>query len=131
MSKRKIFFIFSSVVAIAFAAYSYIYKDHRDISKENARYNLTSAALSTAFEEDYQIATQKYLNQTILLRGSITEVESQALILDNRVYMTLETTLDSSLRIGAIVAIKGRCIGYDELLEWVKLDQAILIDESQ
>ena len=131
MSKRKIFFLFSAVLAIAFVVYSYIYKDHRDISQENARYNLTSAALLTAFEQDYQNATQKYLNQTILVRGSVTEVEPQALILDNRVYVTSETPLDSSLGIGAIVVIKGRCIGYDELLEWVKLDQAIPIDESQ
>ena len=52
---------------------------------------------------------------------------SEALILNNRVYITFNQSTNKSFDLGAVVDVKGRCIGYDELLEWVKLDQAIVI----
>ena len=31
---------------------------------------------------------------------------------------------------GISITIKGRCVGYDELLEMVKIDQAIIINNE-
>ena len=128
MSKFKILFFSLCVVVLAFLVYRYMYKDHRDISKEKAQYDLTAVALASAFGKDYNAATDKYLNQTLIVRGSITEIEPQALTLDNRVYITTETPFGAVPTLGTTVAVKGRCIGYDELLEWVKIDQAALIE---
>lgn len=127
MNKRKILFYFACIAILVFAVYSYLFREHRDISQEEAQYDLTAVALSTAFTEDHKTATDKYLNQTLLVRGSITEIEPEALILNNRVYITFNQSTNKSFDLGTIVDVKGRCIGYDELLEWVKLDQAIVI----
>lgn len=127
MSKRKIFFLSFGVV-VALVVYSYMYKDHRDISKEKAQYDLSALTLSEAFGEDYKTANEKYLNQTLLIRGSITEIEPQALILNNSVYVSTKSPLASVPSLNTNVVVKGRCIGYDELLEWVKLDQASVIE---
>ena len=51
--------------------------------------------------------------------------------MDNRVLVDLtpqEQHLARTLRPGTKISIKGRCVGYDDLLEIVKIDQAVLLN---
>jgi len=49
--------------------------------------------------------------------------------LNDKVSVGLESDLIASLKVGASLTVKGRCLGYDELLEIVKIDQATIINK--
>ena len=71
-------------------------------------------------------AEQKYLDQTLLVSGLVTAIDSKSLTIENKVYAQFET-LNSDLNVNDSVTVKGRCIGFDDLLEEIKLDQCSII----
>lgn len=125
MGKKKVLFLVVCVLVVGtYLGYRYLYKDHRDIQGEAASMEVTSSELLQLFQTQ---PTPDALNKTILVSGSISEFDSLSITLDNSVHCVLmESTQD--LAIGTVVQIKGRCIGYDELFEQVKIDQSQLID---
>ena len=130
MKNRKwVYPILVLVIAGGILTYNYVYQDHRDIKSEKVAFSITAANLKEAFINNEEEATTLYLNQTIELNGTLTSVDGNSLVLDNSVFFVLnegEKEVDASLK-GTQIKIKGRCIGYDSLLEEVKFDQASLI----
>lgn len=125
--KRGLLLLFVLVVGVL-GAYFYLYANHRDISKETPHYEFTASNLIKAFEIDVNAANALYLNQAVLVQGQITEIEPYALTVDHNVYVSFEDKMDAVIRPGNVVAIKGRCIGYDELFGLVKIDQAVILE---
>ncbi len=107
-----------------YAVYNYMYKDHRDIAKETAAYEVDAITLAQEFAVEPEKTLSKYLNKTILVNGTVTEIESNAISLSEAVYCTFTEKVPSSISINTPLQIKGRCIGYDELLEVIKIDQS-------
>lgn len=125
---KKLLIVILILIIAAFAGYKYIYQSHRDIEGEKAAYTVQATDLIKEFSETPDVASAKYLNTTIIVKGKLTEIEVNSLLLDNAAYCSFdvnhsipESSLNSSY------TVKGRCIGYDELLEIVKLDQASII----
>ncbi|WP_299256505.1 hypothetical protein [uncultured Aquimarina sp.] len=113
----------------AFVGYKYIYQSHRDIQEEKAEFTVDATDLAREFSETPDITSKKYLNKTIIVKGEVTEIEANSLMLNDAAYCTFDNDHNiapSSLQ-SKKYTIKGRCIGYDELLEVVKLDQASII----
>ena len=50
------------------------------------------------------------------------------IMLDNKIQIHLLNPEEQSINLGEIITIKGRCVGFDDLLEEVKIDQATIID---
>ena len=128
-SRKWIYPIIILLVAGGIFAYNYIYQDHRDIKTEKAAFTLRATDLTDAFRNDETGATQEYLNKTIEVQGKLTSIDGTSLVLENVVFFALsenEHIPDSSL-LQTEITVKGRCIGYDSLLEEVKLYQASLI----
>lgn len=131
MNKQKWIAIFILVIGvIAIVAYNYIYQDHRDISSEKPAYSISAEELTQQFETNEGNATALYLNNTIQIEGTLTSINGQSLVVDNVVFLALNAgeTIPNQNKINKQIRLKGRCIGYDNLLGEVKLDQAILID---
>lgn len=131
MNKQKWIAIFILVIGvIAIVAYNYIYQDHRDISSEKPAYSISAEELTQQFETNEGNATALYLNNTIQIEGTLTSINGQSLVVDNVVFLALNAgeTIPNQNKINMQIRLKGRCIGYDNLLGEVKLDQAILID---
>jgi len=82
---------------------------------------LNSTDLVNEFAINPSASEKKYLNKTIEVFGTITELNDQDLTLDNKIFclFTSKIEVDASKK----VSIKGRFIGYDDLLEEIKLDQ--------
>ena len=115
------------LVVIGIIAYNYIYKEHRDIQSEKAQFVKTSKDLSDEFVVNPSASEQKYLNKTIEVSGTISELNAFDLTLDGSVFCQFS----SKIKINAKdVIIKGRFIGFDDLLEEIKLDQCILINDK-
>jgi len=116
---------------IAFLTYNYIFNSkHRDISSETATVILSADALYEAFKNDEAKGTTNFLDKVIELKGKITSVEDSGLVLDHKVEIDFNQTKISHLKEGQITTVKGRCVGYDDLLEVVKIDQATLLNKN-
>ncbi|NJM80870.1 MAG: hypothetical protein HC854_16930 [Flavobacterium sp.] len=122
-------FLLIIIIISGFLVYNYIYKSHRDISSEEASFTLTVETLATDFKNNEVEANAKYLDKTINVKGTITEIDtaSNAVIIDKNLFVGFQEKKLNDLKVGSSISIKGRFIGYDELLEEYKIDQATII----
>ena len=105
--------------------YNYIYKEHRDIESERAQFVLTSTEMMNEFMVNPSASEKKYLNKTIEVSGMITELNSNDLTLDSSIFCQFNSVVHIDSK--SSVKIKGRFIGYDDLLEEIKLDQCSIL----
>lgn len=124
-NKRNWILFLLLVTICMFISYQYIYQNHRDIKKEKAHYSTTPQTISDEFKQNPIEYEKKYLNKTIEISGITTETNYKDLTLNNTVFC--QFTEIHSVKINSIIKIKGRCIGYDDLFEQVKLDQCSII----
>ena len=124
--KNKILVVIIVLIIGAIFGYNYIYQSHRDIATESADFTLTAKNIISQFEENQTKADSLYLDKTIQISGKITEISETDLTIDGIVFCSLSTKT-TSIKRNDIVTIKGRCIGYDDLLEQLKLDQTSII----
>lgn len=113
------------LMVLVFFGYNYLYQDHRDIAKEEAEYVMSSHELAADFAEN-SVTRNEYLDKTIVIAGKISAVNNESITLNNKVFCQFDKQL-TGLEPGSTIKIKGRCIGYDGLLEQVKLDQCSII----
>ncbi len=108
--------------------YFYIYKDHRDISSEVAAYTTTTDKILQDYKNNEMAANTKYLDETILITGKITDLDlvKKTIVLDHKLSGILNNSV-SNVKINDIVSLKGRFIGFDELLEEIKMDEITII----
>ena len=130
MNNKKIIFASIAIIGVVFfSIYNYIYQNHRDIQSEKAAYTLKAVDLAKAFLDNEEEATVKYLNKTIEIEGNLSGINATSVTVDNVIFLAIEEneSLPASHLLNTVIHIKGRCIGYDSLLEEVKLDQSSLI----
>lgn len=125
--KKKIF-IFIITVIIVIIAYNYVYQDHRNIQKEKAEFVVSATEISNEFSNNFEEASSKYLNKTIEISGQITKLSEKDIALDYKIFCQFVSIIDSKVQEGDAVKIKGRCIGFDDLLGELKLDQCSIIE---
>ena len=132
--KRKqaiILGLFVFAILLGVVVYQYTFNTaHRNIANEDATVTLSVDEFYLAFENDEALATTNYLDKVVETKGEITLVEDNAIVLNNRVQVSFKSEEILNLQKGTSLIIKGRCIGYDELLEMVKVDQAIVINKE-
>jgi hypothetical protein len=116
------------LVVVGFTAiYFYAYQDHRDIATEEPSFSLNAQDLKSEFSSDFEKASGIYANKTMVIYGNIT-----ALDLDNKILMLNESISIlgienlQSLKLEQQITIKGRLVGYDELLEEIVVDQSVI-----
>jgi multidrug efflux pump subunit AcrA (membrane-fusion protein) len=127
--KRKLLFAVIIIAVVAFAGYKFIYKEHRDISSESTAFTPTVVQLQQEFAASDSIANAKYADQTIEVKGKITSVDVQAnsMVIDGKLSAVLKNKMETTVQPNQQVKIKGRFVGYDDLLEELKMDQATII----
>jgi hypothetical protein len=126
---RKKIIIILSVIIIGVIGYNYIYQDHRNIGSEKAEFVITSSDITSQFSNKLFESENKYLNKTIEISGIISEINKNDLTLDNSVFCQFSDITNQTYEVNSSIKIKGRCIGYDNLLEQVKLDQCLIISK--
>lgn len=121
---KKVLIVLGVLLLIAASIGIYMWnKPHRDISSEEAAYQLKSEALQEQYITSVKKANELYLDQTVAVKGTISSVEGKAVILDNAIYCTIkEGAFSESWQEGDALVLKGRVVGYDDLFEQVKLD---------
>jgi hypothetical protein len=117
-------------LVIALLGYNYIYQDHRDIASEAPDYTISATELTQAFQKNEETATKKYLNKTVLVEGVVNTINSEGLTIEPSVFFALseKEVGNPAVSKATTIKVKGRCIGYDNLLEEIKFDQASIQD---
>ncbi len=118
------------VIVAAIAGYDYVYQDHRDIENEKAEFIMSSTKIYYLFSENMVVSEQKFLNKTIQVSGLISDVSVKDLTLDELVFCQFTETIKTSIKEKSKLKIKGRVIGFDDLLKQVKLDQCTIINQK-
>ena len=108
--------------AIGFYLYN---KPHRDYQEEEPAYTLNANELAISYAEDQTQANALYLDQVLVVEGVIIEKQEKGLIIEPNIFVTVsDTSFLRKVQEGDEIGIKGRVLGYDELLEEVKIDNA-------
>ncbi len=128
LSKRsKIIIIALAVIVVGgVAGYLYMYKAHKTLDDMEVAYQGDSQEFISKFEGnvDQWIKGDKVVELT----GVITEKDSISVSVNETIYFQLEKgTNTNDLAKGQKIKIKGRIIGYDDIMEEVKLDKAIIL----
>jgi hypothetical protein len=110
-----------------YLCYGYLYKDARDISSEKTAHTVTASQLVADYTADPKLADGKYLNAALEVKGKVTEVTDSVLTLDSIIFCGFNHIADENL-LHKQVTVKGRCIGYDELFNEVKLDECSITE---
>jgi hypothetical protein len=128
MLKRLV--ILTIVLLIIILGYNYVYQDHKNIDESSSDYALTSDELIAEFKNYPDDSTLKYLDKVLQISGIITEFTSEYIVLNKGVSCYFLSTTPENININDDVLVKGRCIGYDSLLEEVKIDQSTIINTN-
>ena len=94
----------------------------RDIKSEEAAFTLKTKDIVAEFTTNEAAANKKYLEKPVAISGVITSVNDKEVIIDE-VAICNFSTAEATLKAGQTVTIKGRVVGYDDLLGGVNLDQ--------
>ncbi len=131
---KKYFKIVISIVFLSLLAgtmiYFYAYKEHRNISSEKPDYELKAEQLIKEFESNVEIANQKYADRTIISYGKITSLDlnNRMIVVDEKIVIEFSISIPKQLKIGDFLKFKGRFVGFDELFEELKIDQATVLN---
>ena len=125
--KKKITIALGILIVLVFISFKYLYKSHRDIAKETASYSVTVQNVHEAFMKNDSLANAKYLDKTIVIYGEITDIDlsNKIITVDEKLLATFNKNLPNDIKLQQNIKIKGRLIGYDDLLEELKMDQCI------
>jgi len=112
--------IILGVIAGTFWLLYEIYKPHESILEKKITFNGDSKSLLLAIKEN----PTTWINTVVKTTGKITSKDASGFTLDATVYCQISNPnyLDT-LPIGSNQSVLGRVVGYDTLLDELKLDQ--------
>ena len=127
--KKTVLIIFCVIVCVVLGVYFYTYKNHRDIATEQADYSLSLVELQKEFQNNDSLFNAKYADKTIEIYGKITNVDlnNHSIMIDEKIEVNFKDSIEKNIKAIQATKIKGRFVGYDDLLEEFKIDQAILV----
>ncbi len=136
MSKKRIGYIVMAILVVGLITGFVVYKkvinpEQRQISKEVTEFTMDAEDLQFHFLNDPEAATFKYIDKVVETYGTVTEVGPNFIVMEGKVQANLLQENKQPVKVGDIVKTKGRCIGFDEFLLLVKIDQVTIIKNNQ
>ena len=112
---------------IAFFSIRYYVKNggRRIIANETPEYQISAKEIASEFASNTSVSNKKYLEKSILITGEITSINENEVIVDNSVNCSF-LTISDNIKKDQKVVVKGRVVGYDDLMGEVKIDQCSL-----
>jgi hypothetical protein len=128
MSRKKKFLVLAIVLITIgfFSVRYYIYHGgKRNIQLEDTAFTVTSNTIVAEFTSNVQASNKKYLEKPVVVSGTVTSIIATGVILDKVVNCNF-STVDTSIKKNQKITVKGRVVGYDDILEELQLDQCNL-----
>ena len=126
---KKFFIIALSFSVLAFLGYWYVFKNDRNFSSEESIKVTNVLNIITEFNENDIAANAKYLDKMIEFSGSVSlvDLKNKTMMLEEKVFTSFKPEDFAVVKENTIIKIKGRFLGYDELLEEIKLDNCMIL----
>ena len=128
MKKSRLKLVVAAILILFIFAYNYIYKEHRNIAKEKPEHLVSAQLLLDTYQKNDQEADNLYLNKTVQVSGIVTATTDNEIVINKTITCYFENHIESTIKLNQEISIKGRLIGYDNLLEEIKLDQCSIIN---
>lgn len=126
--RKKIAIVSIALGLIGFSGYQYVmHGGARNLSTEETAFTVTATAITTEFSTNLESSNKKYLEKPIAISGKVTAVTGTQITLDNTVICSLKKQ-ETSIKNNQSISIKGRVVGYDDLMGEVKIDQCFIIN---
>ena len=110
------------IVVVVLVGYQFVLKSgSRDLQSEATFSALSSKEIIAQFATNADTAAKKYTEKAVEISGSVTAVSKSQIIIDDAV--VCECLQTPNVKIGEKIVIKGRFVGYDDLMNELKLDQ--------
>lgn len=130
MNKKIKIMLFIGVILLLTTYFTFpIVKDYmvnnmgkRDLQSEEAAFTLKAKDFVAEFAAKEADANKKYLEKPVLISGIITSVNNKEVIIDDVVVCGF-TAAEASLKVGQTLNVKGRVVGFDDLMGSVNMDQ--------
>ena len=124
MSKKvKILGILLVAVLLIGISINYVFHGGaRDLATEEAEFTVNSKDITGEFTSNVASATKKYSDKAIAVSGKVTAVTDSIVTIDNTIICNFKTP-DTSIKNDQLITIKGRLVGFDDLMGELKLDQ--------
>jgi hypothetical protein len=128
MSKKvkKIGIIFLLTLLVGFSVFYYVFHfGTRDLATEEALFTVTSKNITAEFASNVAGATKKYSDKAIAVSGIVTAVTDSIVTIDNTIICNFKSP-DTTIKNEQTITVKGRLVGFDELMGELKLDQCTI-----
>ena len=127
LAKKYLPPLFILLLIIVYAVWN---KPHKNYSNTKPNITIDSLNFINEFKTNSTSATEKYLNQVILVNGNVTDRLTKSVVLNNGIVCTLDSSSLKALgliQINNEVSIKGRFVGFDDLFEEIRLDHCFIM----
>ena len=115
-----ILFVFS---VIGFTIYTYAMRPPTAIENKKIDFSGSSDELLLKIIDH----TEEWQDKIVVVSGEVTSLDDKGILLSASIYCQLkDTTVLKKINPSNNISLKGRIIGYDDLLEELKLDQCII-----
>ena len=125
LSKKNKFIITILLVfsVIGFAIYTYAMQPPTAIENKKIDFSGSSDELLLKIIDH----TEEWQDKIVVVSGEVTSLDDKGILLSASIYCQLkDTTVLKKINPSNNISLKGRIIGYDDLLEELKLDQCII-----
>ncbi len=126
LKKNKAVFILAVLLLLSFGLWTFYQYGFTAPSKTNeipAEYQGSAQDFKQLILTDFD----EWHNKIIQITGTVTAIQEDGILLNQNIYCQFETMPTDVVEIDRI-NLKGRVIGYDDLLEETKLSQCIIIE---
>ncbi len=97
----------------------------RNLNNEESSFLVTSKEINSEFSKNIELANKKYLDKAVEISGVVTSVKNHEIIIDNIVICNF-TVIDKTIKVDQNIIMKGRVVGFDDLMGELKLDQCFI-----
>lgn len=123
LKRNKILLTLLIVSFGAYSTYKYVYRPHKNIEKLATSFTGNCTEFLSKIKEDTNI----WNSNIVELSGKVTSIDKNGITLNKQIYCLFKEPLKTArLKENQTIKIKGRVIGYDDLLDELKLKQCIL-----
>ena len=120
--KNKWWLLLIVLVIGGFSAYKYAYKPHATTESLEVSFQGNASNFLTKVSSN----SKEWLNKAVLLEGKVTSVDAEGIVLNDQVYCQFKEGDKISAKESDVITVKGVVIGYDDLLEELKINNCIL-----
>ena len=125
LSKKNKFFITVLMLFSSIGIVIYTYTMRAPTTIENKKIDFTRSAEELLLKiTDH---TEEWQDKIVVVSGEVTSSDDKGIMLSRKIYCQLKQVTDfQKINLSNNISLKGRIIGYDDLLEELKLDQCII-----